>query len=162
MKSKWFYITDYLLSLPQNENPRTWILCVTLLFSSSDTKSWNTKLQPKFSASVLYFWDLTNSLWWKKEGKESNIRCLLIVLLFYYQIPKSKIYFPCCFYLKSAFVTGYLSILKGFSLTSLMGDSPSFPSAALVPINIFPPGMFTISSAAGRQEGTCSTNLNSH
>lgn len=61
------------------------------------------------------------------------------------------------FYLKSAFVTGYLSILKGFIFTSLVGDSPSFPSAALVPINIFPPGMFTISSAAGHQEGTCLT-----
>lgn len=65
------------------------------------------------------------------------------------------LWFTCWFYLNSAFVTGYLSILKGFTLTSLMGDSPSFPSAALVPINIFPPGMFTISSAAGRQEGTC-------
>lgn len=44
-------------------NPSTSILCVTLLFSSSDTKSWNTKLQPNVSASVLYFCALTKSLW---------------------------------------------------------------------------------------------------
>lgn len=55
-------------------------------------------------------------------------------------------------YLKSELVTGYLSILKGCSSTSLVGDSPSFPSAALVPINIFPPGIFNISSAAGGQQ----------
>lgn len=61
------------------------------------------------------------------------------------------------FYLKSEFVTGYLSILKDFIFTSLVGDSPSFPSAALVPINIFPLGMLTISFATGQQEGTCLT-----
>ena len=44
---------------------------------------------------------------------------------------------------------------KGCSWTSLDGDSPSLPSAALVPINIFPPGIFSISSAAGCQEETC-------
>lgn len=45
----------------------TSIFCVTLLFSSSDTKSWNTKLQPKVSASVLYFCALTKSLWRTEE-----------------------------------------------------------------------------------------------
>lgn len=35
---------------------------VTFFFSSSDTKSSKTKLQPNASASVLYFFSLTNSL----------------------------------------------------------------------------------------------------
>ena len=55
-------------------------------------------------------------------------------------------------YLKSEFVTGYLSILKGPNATSLVGDSPSLPSAAVVPINIFPPGMFSVSSAVCQGE----------
>lgn len=126
---------------------------MTLLFSSSDTKSWNTKLQPNFSASVLYFWSLTNSLW--RKGEESSMRENSWDMYFKAHSRTDQMF--TLFYLKSAFVTGYLSILKGFIFTSLVGDSPSFPSAALVPINIFPPGMFTISSAAGHQEGTCLT-----
>lgn len=128
-------------------NPSTSILCVTLLFSSSDTKSWNTKLQPNVSASVLYFCALTKSLWGTSE-----VRGFIIFISTNAQThPTSGSQF---YYLKSAFVTGYLSILKGCSWTSLVGDSPSLPSAALVPINIFPAGMFSVSSAAGCEQDT--------
>lgn len=54
-----------------NHSTQVWahtsILWVILLFSSSDTKSWNTKLHPNVWASVLYFCNFTNSLKKKNE-----------------------------------------------------------------------------------------------
>ncbi len=122
----------------------TSIFWVTLLFSSSDTKSWNTKLQPKFSASVLYFCCLTNSLEWTEaavSGQREDIQAVGGQSRFWANIYNSK-------YLKSVLVTEYLSILNGWRVTARVGDFPSLPSAALVPISIFPPGINTISSTA--------------
>lgn len=63
VKSSYCENCDALLAYNSFQSHSTSILWVTLLFSSSDTKSWNTKLQPNVSASVLYFCALTKSLW---------------------------------------------------------------------------------------------------
>lgn len=86
----------------------TWTDCLIFASVFSGTAEKKAKLQPNFSASVLYF------IW------------------------RTKV-------LKFSFVTGYLSIRNGSTLTSLVGPSPSFASLLSVPIVNFPPFSFTIS-----------------
>lgn len=111
---------------------------VWLCFSAHPTQSLEKQNSNRTSQPQFCIFVISQSLCWKQYFW---LYCIFPCLTLSY----SQMCF--FFYLNSVFVTGYLSILNDCTLTSLGGNSPSFPSAALVPINVFPPGISTISSA---------------
>lgn len=124
---------------------------VTFFFSSSDMKSSKTKLQPNASASVLYFFSLTNSLAQTQHA----------------QAPMAEFSESCTSspvppaHLKSLLVTGNLSMAKGFTVTSRMGPSSSLLCVELEPIWNFPPGSCTMCSSLPNAESEAvSININ--
>lgn len=111
---------------------------VWFCFWAHQTQSLETQNSNQTSQLQFCIFGLSQSLCWRQN--------LWLTPKEYLQLGMSDL-MHALFYLKSAFVTGYWSILNDCTLTSLGGNSPSFPSAALVPINILPPRISTISSA---------------